>query len=125
MVIVIPNALTGSPLADWTWNGAKKGMMPSLLIAWSNLGAPVSDCNPAPIVDRRAPISTTLGWGQAMLPTTRLPPILSPNLKGKIGHVLSMIPLARPTVPPVAMIIFTRCFYDILKSWDVGTYVRT
>ena len=80
MVMVIPRALTGSPLELTAWKGARKGMMLSLEMAWSSLGAPVRDWSPAPMVESREPTSTTLGWGHAMLPTTREPPILSPNL---------------------------------------------
>lgn len=96
MVMVTASALTGSPLAESGSNGARKGMIPSFEIACRSLGAPVSDCSPAPIVERREPISTTLGWGQAMLPTTRLPPMLSPNLnlrkvmKKDVGECLKL-----------------------------------
>jgi len=51
---------------------------------WRSRGAPVKDWSPAPMVERSAPISTTLGWGQAMLPTTKLPPMLWPNLDGSM-----------------------------------------
>lgn len=80
MVTVSPKALTGSPLADWMRNGARNGIIPSVAMAWSSLGAPVNDWSPAPMVDNKEPISTTFGCGQAMLATTKLPPILSPNL---------------------------------------------
>ena len=37
------------------------------------------------MVERSEPTSTTLGCGHAMLPTTRLPPMLSPNLDRERG----------------------------------------
>ena len=43
------------------------------------------DWRPAPMVERSEPTSTTLGCGHAMLPTTRLPPMLSPNLDRERG----------------------------------------
>lgn len=52
-------ALVGSPLLEETANGAKKGIIPSFAIACSNLGAPVSDCKPAPNVDNTEPIRIT------------------------------------------------------------------
>ena len=58
---VIPSARTGSPLPDKVSKGFRKGIIWSLEIACRSLGAPVKDCSPAPIVDRRDPISTTLG----------------------------------------------------------------
>ena len=77
------SARTGSPLAEVILKGSRKGMIPSFEIAWRRRGAPVKDGSPAPIVDKSEPISTTFGCGQAMFPTTKLPPILSPNLKLK------------------------------------------
>lgn len=53
----------------------------SLAIACKSLGAPVSDCNPAPIVDKKAPIKTTHLVGQAKIDTINSLPMLSPNLK--------------------------------------------
>ena len=81
MVTVSPRARTGSPRDESCWKGDRKGMIPSLEMACRSLGAPVRDWRPAPMVESREPTSTTFGWGQAMLPTTRDPPILSPNLK--------------------------------------------
>ena len=75
------SARTGSPLADVILKGSRNGIIPSLDIAWRSRGAPVNDWSPAPIVDKSEPISTTFGCGQAMFPTTKLPPMLSPNLK--------------------------------------------
>ena len=63
-------------------------MIPSLEMACRSLGAPVRDWRPAPMVESREPTSTTLGWGQAMLPTTKDPPILSPNLEKERVHFL-------------------------------------
>ena len=80
------SARTGSPLADVVLKGSRNGMIPSFEIAWRSRGAPVSDWRPAPIVDKSEPISTTFGCGQAMFPTTKLPPMLSPNLKVKLKH---------------------------------------
>ena len=38
--------------------------------------------------------------------------------------VSSMIPSTRPTVPPVVIIIFTRCLFCFAIFWNVGTDVR-
>ena len=81
MTKVMAKARTGSPLPERVSNGLRKGIIWSLEMAWRRRGAPVKDWSPAPMVESKDPISTTLGWGQAMLPTTRLPPILSPNLQ--------------------------------------------
>ena len=66
-----------------------KTMMVILALAmdWRSLGAPVSDCKPAPKVERMEPISMTLGWGQATFPMTKLPPMLCPNLRRKEGRM--------------------------------------
>ena len=80
IIKVSANARTGSPFEDVFSKGAKNGMIWSLAIHCSNLGAPVRDWRPAPMVDNREPTSTTLGWGQAMFPTTKEPPMASPNL---------------------------------------------
>lgn len=81
MARVTPKALTGSPPLESVSKGLRNGIIWSLEMAWRSLGAPVKDCKPAPHVERSDPISTTFGWGQAMLPTTKLPPMLSPNLQ--------------------------------------------
>ena len=81
MTSVIASARTGSPLADKVSKGLRNGMIWSLEMAWSNRGAPVKDWRPAPIVESNEPTSTTLGCGQATFPTTKDPPIDSPNLK--------------------------------------------
>lgn len=49
-------------------------------MACNKRGAPVSDCKPAPKVDRNDPIRITHSFGQAILATTNLPPIETPNL---------------------------------------------
>ena len=67
-------------LLDSTLSGFRKGMVSSLAMDWSSLGAPVRDWRPAPKVERKEPTSMTLGCGTAMLPSTRLPPRLCPNL---------------------------------------------
>ena len=36
-------------------------------------------------------------------------------------HVSSMIPSSRPTVPPVAIILFTGCLFCLAIIWKVGT----
>lgn len=59
MQIVRSKALVGSPLFDETEKGCKNGMMPSLAIACSNLGAPVKLWSPAPNVDKKDPIRMT------------------------------------------------------------------
>ena len=47
-------------------------------------------------------------------------------LRNLTNHKTSMIPSARPTVPPVAIIIFKRrLFCDILKSGDGRTDIWT
>ena len=97
IINVRAKARTGSPFADTVSNGFKNGMIWSFAIAWSNLGAPVRDCNPAPMVDSRDPISTTLGWGQAMLPTTKEPPIASPNLQKLRNIFFKIVKGAKPT----------------------------
>ena len=51
----------GSLLLDKTAIGFRKGIVSSLAIDWRSLGAPVSDCRPAPNVERMEPISMTLG----------------------------------------------------------------
>lgn len=61
----------------------RKGMMLSLAMAWSNLGAPVSDWRPAPHVEKKDPITMTQGEGHASVPTTKFPFTESPNLQGE------------------------------------------
>lgn len=58
----------------------RKGMMLSLAMACRSRGAPVSDCSPAPHVEKKEPITMTQGVGQARVPTTRFPLTESPNL---------------------------------------------
>lgn len=75
------SARVGSPLLEDTANGCKNGMMPSFAMACSKRGAPVSDCKPAPNVERNDPIRITHWLGHAMLATTNFPPMETPNLK--------------------------------------------
>ena len=77
-------------LLDSTLSGFRKGMVSSLAMDWSSLGAPVSDWRPAPKVERKEPTSMTLGCGTAMLPSTRLPPRLCPNLSKTQSSVQKM-----------------------------------
>lgn len=56
-------------------------MMLSFAMACSSRGAPVSDCRPAPHVEKKEPITMTQGDGHARVPTTRLPLTESPNLE--------------------------------------------
>lgn len=75
------SARVGSPRFDETANGLKNGITSSLAIAWSNRGAPVKLCKPAPNVDKNDPINITHSFGHAILATTSFPPIDAPNLK--------------------------------------------
>ena len=59
----------------------KMGIIPSFAIACNKRGAPVNDCNPAPIVDMKAPTNTTHLLGQAIIETMSSFPRLSPNLE--------------------------------------------
>lgn len=61
----------------------RKGMMPSLEMAWSSRGAPVRLWSPAPQVEKKEPNTITHGDGHAKVPITRLPLTPSPNLKKK------------------------------------------
>lgn len=55
--------------------------MLSLAMACRSRGAPVSDCSPAPHVEKKEPITMTQGVGHARVPTTRFPFTESPNLQ--------------------------------------------
>lgn len=59
----------------------RKGMMLSLAIAWRSRGAPVSDCRPAPTVEKKEPMTITHGDGQERVPTTNVFLTASPNLQ--------------------------------------------
>lgn len=63
-----------------TW---RNGIMPSLAIACSSLGAPVRLWRPAPHVEKKEPITMTHGEGHAKVPMTRFPLTPSPNLVGE------------------------------------------
>ena len=71
---VISSAHVGSPFLFPPAKIDRNGMTLSLAIAWSNLGAPVSDWRPAPMVDKNAPISMKLAVGQTNNDATILPP---------------------------------------------------
>lgn len=58
----------------------RKGMMLSLAMACSSRGAPVSDCSPAPHVEKKEPMTMTHDDGHDNVPTTRFPFTESPNL---------------------------------------------
>lgn len=47
-------------------------MMLSLAMACRRRGAPVSDCSPAPTVEKNEPITMTHGEGHESVPTTRV-----------------------------------------------------
>lgn len=62
----------------------RKGMMLSLAIACRSRGAPVSDCRPAPTVEKKEPMTITHGDGQDRVPTTKVFLTASPNLQEPI-----------------------------------------
>ena len=62
-------------------------MMLSLAMACRSRGAPVSDCRPAPHVEKNEPMTMTQGVGHARVPTTRFPFTESPNLQEDKIHV--------------------------------------
>ena len=68
---VTHTALSGSlPLGEAKED--RKGTTPSLAIAANSLGAPVSDCNPAPTELIIIPIFTNIEWGKAIDETMSL-----------------------------------------------------
>ena len=71
---VISSAHVGSPFLFPPAKIDRNGMTLSLAIACNNLGAPVSDWRPAPIVDKNAPINIKLAVGQTNKDATILPP---------------------------------------------------
>lgn len=80
---VSSKAVVGSPVADPLAKTDKKGMSPSLAIAWRRRGAPVKLCKPAPTVERNEPIKTTHSVGKATSAANKPPPMLSPNLSNE------------------------------------------
>jgi hypothetical protein len=78
-------AVVGSPLLLPLAKNPKIGIKLSRAIACRRRGAPVRLCNPAPVVDKKAPMYITHGDGHDNSATVNLSPMLSPNLSQSSG----------------------------------------
>lgn len=80
MASVMKRAGTGSPRESIALKELRNGIIPSLEMAWRSLGAEVKDWRAAPMVEKRAPQTTSTGYGQAIRVTPSWPPAQAPNL---------------------------------------------